>query len=234
MVVGEQPPLVLAPLGREVRHHDLPGGNGHPQKLVEPRGLRLPEPHEPTDAIIDVQWPSHSTTRVRWVVLPGADVVRVVLFGVEGVEDVGVHEEVVHAKAVVPHLLRPIQCRREPAPSACTTFCPGVGDRLVPTGSECVAAVVVVPKHPEPLLRVKPVAAVDSLEEALPLAGPIAAPSHRLPAVADDAAPVHVVSHIEDVVGSAPLGPQHHLLRNAELRDIVRAVDKRPVVVEVL
>mmetsp|Transcript_82198 Transcript_82198/g.183619 ORF Transcript_82198/g.183619 Transcript_82198/m.183619 type:complete len:446 (-) Transcript_82198:187-1524(-) len=231
VVEGELLPMALAPLRREVRHHDLPPRLGHPECSVKPLDLGAPQPREPGRAVVHRIWSVHSASRIFRVHLPGADVVVLVRVGVGGVEHVRVHEVVVHIEAIVPHQLRPVQRRREPSPRAGSTCCPRVGDGLVPAGGEGEAAEVMVPEHPEPLLVLQANSTVDALEDALPLTAAIVALGDRLAALVVHATPVKVVTDIDDVVGAAPLGSPHHLLGNGELGNVVGTEDECPMVV---
>mmetsp|Transcript_77170 Transcript_77170/g.233938 ORF Transcript_77170/g.233938 Transcript_77170/m.233938 type:complete len:272 (-) Transcript_77170:63-878(-) len=147
----------------------------------------------------------------------------------EGIEDIGVHEEVIDGKVRVPRSRLPVQRGRQPPALPPGVLEPGVRDGLVPAVGHHEAAEVVVAEDAEPLLAVEPGAGVDVLEDALPLARSIGAPVEGRAALDLNASPVEVVAHVEDVLWLAYRRPLDHLLGDILLRHVVSANNKLPV-----
>mmetsp|Transcript_109018 Transcript_109018/g.338593 ORF Transcript_109018/g.338593 Transcript_109018/m.338593 type:complete len:250 (-) Transcript_109018:263-1012(-) len=216
-------PEVRLEVWREVRDHDLPVGARGVEPGLQPRHLLLPEAPEPALAVPHGRWARHSARGILGVVPQRAHVVAGVVVRVVGIVEVGIQEEHVHREVCVEQLPAPIQCRGQPPVAGR----PGVLDSLVPAHGEHVPAVVVVPQDAHPWLAGQIRTGVDCLEDVLPLprSGHF---SSIAPAVSLDAAPVKIVSGIENETRLSHVGPDLHLGCDQRLRLVIDTPDKGP------
>mmetsp|Transcript_19186 Transcript_19186/g.48326 ORF Transcript_19186/g.48326 Transcript_19186/m.48326 type:complete len:244 (+) Transcript_19186:913-1644(+) len=146
------------------------------------------------------------------------------------IEDIAINEVIIHREVGVPYLRPPILRGREPPSPAGGCLRPSVADGLVPTSSEVIASVVMVPKHPQPRHAIQPSPLVDAFEYVLPLSRVVSNTVCRRPTLGIDATPIEVVTHIDDVVRVADCCPPLHLSSHTLLCHVVNARDKLPVV----
>mmetsp|Transcript_182304 Transcript_182304/g.443730 ORF Transcript_182304/g.443730 Transcript_182304/m.443730 type:complete len:387 (+) Transcript_182304:392-1552(+) len=244
-------PVLLSPVGREVRHHDAPLGGGLGHNLVKPVLLLDPEVVEPLLASARTLGGTARLRAVgrRWVV-GAADVVRRPVPVVERVPDVRVHEVVVDREVVVLHRDVVVQSRSHPPVLAGLRLGPRVADGLVPGHVHAPAAPVVVAEDPQPHEAIEAGTIVDVLEDLLELVcgfllvllgssigihlGEVLGAAKVV-----HAAPVEVVTHVQDVRWLGLRGHLQHLVPDLELALLVRRPDELerlglvPAVVEV-
>mmetsp|Transcript_8856 Transcript_8856/g.26359 ORF Transcript_8856/g.26359 Transcript_8856/m.26359 type:complete len:463 (+) Transcript_8856:192-1580(+) len=216
-------PIPCVPRGREVCHHDLPSGLGAIEGVLQPRHLLLPQVLEPARAlpyVFDAELAAAVLVGVH--MLLAADIVLRVGVGLLGLDEVRIDEEIIHRKARVVHVRRPVLSRRHPAAARA----PRIGDVLVPTCVELVAAVVVVAQDAQPRLAVDALALVNLLENPLELARRRVRERRHQATLGVEPRPIKVISSIEEVIGRVVLGPLAHLRGHLRLRLVVDALDE--------
>mmetsp|Transcript_36076 Transcript_36076/g.65216 ORF Transcript_36076/g.65216 Transcript_36076/m.65216 type:complete len:268 (+) Transcript_36076:580-1383(+) len=150
-----------------------------------------------------------------------AEVVLWVLFRVLGIHGVRVEHVNVHRKIEVwvLNMLAPIWGRHDPALAV-----PGVGNLLIPAIVEDTATPVMVAEDTEP--RNVTEACVNPFKNLRELVHRcVRELGHRCAAVLFDAAPVEVISNIENIIWLHQARPRLESIGNQDLRLIVHAPD---------
>mmetsp|Transcript_56903 Transcript_56903/g.92161 ORF Transcript_56903/g.92161 Transcript_56903/m.92161 type:complete len:270 (+) Transcript_56903:666-1475(+) len=152
-----------------------------------------------------------------------AEVVLWVLFTVLGIHGIRVEHVNVHRKIEVwvLNMLAPIWGRHDPALAV-----PGVGNLLIPAIVEDTATVVMVAEYTEPRHFAEGLPSVHPFKNLIELVqGCVRELAHRCAAVLFDAAPVEVISNIENIIWLHQARPRLESIGNQDLRLIVHAPD---------
>mmetsp|Transcript_43616 Transcript_43616/g.60589 ORF Transcript_43616/g.60589 Transcript_43616/m.60589 type:complete len:203 (-) Transcript_43616:535-1143(-) len=183
----------------KVRDDDLPCRRRLSHQVANPHFLLVPELRKPMGTVLDRLWAARGCAGgIRVVVLGAAHVVARVLLRWHCIDKVGVKEVIVHVKVQVLVDDGGLVVRRRENPAITK---PGVGQLLVPTIVELEATPVMVSKNAEPRLLAESWPLVNALEDLveLMLRG-IGNLIHGSSASLLDAAPVKIISNIEDIL----------------------------------
>mmetsp|Transcript_2701 Transcript_2701/g.4069 ORF Transcript_2701/g.4069 Transcript_2701/m.4069 type:complete len:284 (+) Transcript_2701:458-1309(+) len=164
-------PVISTPHRREVCNNDLPFYAvtvGLGELFLDPMHLVVPYLDEPPLALPDIEGAGLSATLVLRILRHAANVMARNCIWIEGIEHIGVHEEVIYLEVIVDCLGLVVQSWLKPSPRRAWPT-PGVSDVLIPSRKVIPATIVVVTEHAKPLLVFQTLPIIHPFVDVLPL-----------------------------------------------------------------